>query len=290
MNIFDIRREPFKGSAAVLPVNDEFNDYIKKWGIAKTILHCSSDDMDYKVLAKIDNRKVGVEFLGKVFFLPFHTTRLDDSEAQSLLTVLCRSILDYLQKRRVEIPDWVNEFCFESEKELRNQLDNLLKECTSLQNELLIWRKYKGILTHSGEILKDTVVSVLRDFFHLIVSDVEDFKEDALIKDDNDNVLAAVEIKGTKGGVKRDYINQIDSHRERNSLELSIPGVLIINDYMSSKGIQNKFKKTVATKQIEHAKRLNVLIIRTIDLIFLIKNLEKDSSRRDVLLARVSYL
>jgi len=34
MNSFGIKREPIRGSAAVSSVNDEFNEYIKNWGIA----------------------------------------------------------------------------------------------------------------------------------------------------------------------------------------------------------------------------------------------------------------
>ena len=285
LNSFGIKREPFKGSAAVSSKNDEFNKYIKRWGIAKTILRCSFGNRDYKTLAKIGDNQVGLEFSGSVFFLPFHTTRSDASEAETLLCELSRSIIDYLQKRRIEIPEWVNDFCFERENYLRKELDELLQKHGNLQNELLTWQKYKGILVQSGEILKETVVSSLRNFFELRITDVEDFKEDAIIKDDNDNVIAAIEIKGTKGGVKRNHINQIDSHRERNDLSLSIPGILIINDHMGSVGISNRLQKTVAEEQIHHAKRMNVLIIRTIDFLFLMKTLEGDSIPKDKLLS-----
>ncbi len=284
MNSFGIRREPFNGSAAVLSKNDEFKKYIERWGIAKTILQCSSVNRDYKTLAKIGDNQVGLEFSGAVFFLPFHTTRSDASEAEALLCELSRSVIDYLQKRRIEIPEWVNEFCFERENYLRTELDELDRKRSSLRNELLTWHKYKGILIQSGEILQETVVTILRTFFELRITDVEDFKEDALIKDDNDNVIAVIEIKGTKSGVKRTHINQIDSHRERNELSPSIPGILIINDHMGSEGISNRLEKTVAEEQIHHAKRMNVLIIRSIDLLFLIKTLEGDSMRKEKLL------
>jgi hypothetical protein len=274
MNSFGLKREPFEGSAAVSSKNDEFNEYIKRWGIAKTILRPPFGNADYKTLAKIGNSEVGLEFSGFVFFLPFHTTRLDASEGEALLVELSRSIIDYLQKRKIEIPEWVDEFCFERENFLRNELDELLKRQASLQNELLTWHKYKGILVQSGEMLKDAIVFILEDFFKLNVTDVEDFKEDALIRDDNENVIAVIEIKGTKGGVKRNHINQIDSHRERNELNPSIPGVLIINDHMDLKGISNRLDKTVAEEQILHAKRMNVLIMRTIDLLHAMKILE----------------
>jgi hypothetical protein len=246
MNSFGIRRKPFNGSAAVFSKNDEFNKYIGRWGVAKTILQYTSANGDYKILATVGDNQVGLEFSGSIFFLPFHTTRSDASEAEALLSELSRSVIDYLQKRRIEIPEWVNEFSFERENFLRAELDELNEKRATLKKELSTWHKWKGILVQSGEILKETVVTILTKFFELRITDVEDFREDALIRDNNDNIMAVIEIKGTKGGVKRTHINQIDSHRERNELDPSIPGILIINDYMGSEGISNRLQKIVA--------------------------------------------
>ena len=97
-----------------------------------------------------------------------------------------------------------------------------------------------------------------------------------------------VEIKGTTKGIKREHINQVDSHRERNELPPSIPGILLINNEMSIEGITQRLTTTVDEEQIKHAQKLNVLIVRTIDLLFLMKHLEDDPKRKDKLLRLLS--
>lgn len=284
LNSFDISREPFKGSAAVTSKNDEFNNFIEKWGIAKTILKLSYRQQDRKILANISDSVVGVEFLGKIFFLPFHTTDFSSDNAEFLSREACRSIIEYRQKRISEIPEWVHNFQFENEKTLRDKLDALLKEADEVQKNLLEWQSYKGILTQSGDSLKDKVVQILRNFFGLNVTDVEDFKEDAVIRDQDGEPLAIVEVKGTKGGIKRKYINQLDTNRERIGISPSTSGLLIINDQMNVEDISQRNETTVAEEQIQHAKNMNILIIRTLDFLFLMGYLENDDNRGEKLI------
>jgi len=284
LNSFDISREPFKGSAAVTSKNDEFNNFIEKWGIAKTILKLSYRQQDRKILANIGDSVVGVEFLGKIFFLPFHTTDFSSDNAEFLSREACRSIIEYRQKRISEIPEWVHRFQFANEKALRDKLDALLKEADEVQKNLLEWQSYKGILTQSGDSLKDKVVQILRKFFGLNVTDVEDFKEDAVIRDQDGEPLAIVEVKGTKGGIKRKYINQLDTNRERIGVSSSTIGLLIINDQMNVEDISQRNETTVAEEQIQHAKNMNILIIRTLDFLFLMGYLENVDNRGEKLI------
>lgn len=99
LNSLNIKRDSFKGSAAVSSKNDEFNSYIDKWGIAKTILKPPYSDQDRKVIAALGDSIVGLEYSGKIFFLPFQTTDYSYTNAMSLTKELCRAITDYRQKR-----------------------------------------------------------------------------------------------------------------------------------------------------------------------------------------------
>src|SRR5262249_46855326 len=132
----------------------------------------------------------------------------------------------------------------------------------------------------SGDILRDRVVALLRDFFGLKVESSEEFIEDAKITNDEGGPVAFIETKGVKSGVKREFINQVDSHRERHGFEASIPGLLIINNEMSLTGIDKRLSTTIAEDQIKHARNLNVLIVRTIDLLFFMKQLESAKDRK----------
>ena len=82
--------------------------------------------------------------------------------------------------------------------------------------------------------------------------------------------IALVEVKGTsRGGVQREHVNQADSHRERAKLAASFPSILIINTNLKASTLGEK-DQAVASEQVQHAARNNVLILRTLDLLNLI--------------------
>lgn len=282
LNSFDVKREGFKGTAAVKSTNDAFKHYIERYGVAKTILRLPyRDNCDKKILAKSGEAIVGIDFLGSFLFLPFHTTNFSLTSCEDLISELTKALSDYLIKRIQEVPEWVSEFQFGEEAELHNKINDLFKEITELQKELKQYKNYKGIITQSGDTLKDTVVDLLRSFFHLNVTDVEDFKEDAMIRNEEGKVIIIVEVKGTKGGIKRKYINQLDSNRERVGLDSATPGILIINDQMGVESVTKRQETSVAEEQITHSKNMNVILLRTIDLLFIVRKFEKKSNRKD---------
>lgn len=284
LNSFDIRRQSFKGSAIVFSKNDEFMKYIEKYGVAKTILEFSYKEQNRKILAVIGDAVVGAEFSGNIYFLPLHTTNFSLESGISLVTEVSTAILDYRQKRLTEVPDWVSEFSFRKEDEIKDEVRRLIETANQLQQELSLFKSYKGILTQSGDTLKDTVVTIIRDYFSLKVTDVEDFKEDAIIRDEDGKPLVVIEIKGTKSGVKRKHINQLDSNRERVDLNSTTSGLLIINDQMSVENITERQETSVSDELIKHAKNTNILILRTMDLLLFMKTLEDESKRGEHLL------
>lgn len=286
LNSFNVKRHPFKGSATVRSTNDEFNKYIETYGVAKTILELPYNiSYEYKVLAKNNDSIVGIDFLTKFIILPFHTTNFTFNNYEFLVNELSKSLVSYLQKRNNDIPEWVNDFKFNKEIELQEESNNLLEKLKKLQNNLLRYSSYKGILSQSGDHLKDTVVSLLKSFFLLNVTDVEEYKEDAIIRNTSGKEIFVIEVKGTKGGIKRKYINQLDSSRERSGIDYSVPGILIINDQMGIKSIPERHETSVAEEQISHAKTMNIILLRTIDLLFLMKHFENIENRNEQFIA-----
>jgi hypothetical protein len=248
---------------------------LKGYGVANTVFELPYDrDRQFEIIAESGGTAVAIEWAHQVFFLPFHTTKRDIVTLNLIATEVSRAILDYRQKRIAEVPAWLDEFKFATEEKLGSEIDALQRQIADRKDQIQIWRDYKAILSTSGDILKERVVAMLRSFFGVRVDALEEFREDAKILDDTGEVIAFVEIKGTKGGIKREHINQVDSHRERAGLSSSVSGVLIINNEMSVGGIKERFETTVPGEQIDHAKKLNVLIIRTIDLLFIIRQFE----------------
>ena len=263
--------------------SDEFKEYLREYGIVNTVFELPYNrEKQFRIIASSGIESVAIEWDNRAFFLPFHTTKRDVVTLNLITAGISRAILDYRQKRIAEVPTWLEEFKFATEEKLSSEIEALQKQIADRAGQVRIWRDYKAILSTSGDLLKDRVVAILRNFFGLRVDAPEEFREDAkILDDDTGQPIAFAEIKGTKAGIKRDHTNQVDSHRERARLSASLPGILIINNEMSVAGIKERFETTVPSEQIDHAKRQNVLIIRTIDLLYLIRQLEDDIDRKE---------
>ena len=270
-------RENINGVTFLQSKRDEFNQYVSQYGVAKTkyTFYDSKKEL-YRTLVTFSGNVVGFEYCNQFFFLPFHTTKKSFSSLKEISYILAKAITDYRQKRMIEKPAWLDQFNFHSESELREKTGELLKAASKLENELKTWESYKTILTTSGENLKSEVIRILERFFNLKIDSVDDHREDAKILGENNDAIALVEIKGTKKGIRRENINQVDSHRERNDLPNSTPGILIINNEMSVEGISERIETIPSADNIKHAKNMNVTVIRTIDLLFLMRHFEHD--------------
>jgi hypothetical protein len=122
------------------------------------------------------------------------------------------------------------------------------------------------------------VVEILRDYFGLDLHSKEEFIEDAIIYE-GDKPLFVVEIKGVNAGLKRDHVNQVDSHRERLGISSEIPGLLVINDFSDINGLAERKVKAFDALHVNHAEKLNIKILRTTTLFEIARMLEAESDR-----------
>ncbi len=287
LNSFNIRRRRPNVLTYLESKSNEFLEYIKEYGVAKNVFDFIQSNTKPKVLITSGRATVGFEIKKKIFVIPFHTTKINTPTLRHFSKTIANAILDYRQKNIILLPSWLNSFQFEKEKFLDKEIDNLKKKLADFQIDLKKWQEYKSILIISGDLLRDKIVIILEDFFKFKVDPNDEGIEDAKIVDENLVPIFMLEIKGSKKGIKREHINQVDSHRERNNLPTSIPGILFINNKMDVVGIENKLKTTVPKEHIKHAKRLNVLIIRTIDLLYLMKHLERETNKRKEVMANL---
>lgn len=287
LNKFKVDRKLVPGVADVNAKADEFVKYIERYGVAKTIfLPSYNADYNTKGLAFVQDAMVGIEIEKKLFFLPFHTTQLCTDDLNSLITVLVNSIVDYRQKQYIEIPNWINDFKFRNEKLILGKINNLELQLKDHCEQLEPWQQFKTILLASGDILKDKIIEILGHYFNLKLDITLDatLKEDVKIINDEGLVIGLIGVEATKKEIKREHINKVDSQRERNNLSNSIPGILIINNETECDGFDEKLNITVGNELIKHAKNMNVLIIRTIDLLILMRQLEENDQRGDIML------
>jgi hypothetical protein len=93
-------------------------------------------------------------------------------------------------------------------------------------------------------------------------------------------MIALVEIKGVNSGIKREHINQADSHRERSGLANNFPILLIVNTKMDATKFEEK-ELEVAHEQVKKAVGDNILVMRTLDLINVIYLIERGIKTKD---------
>jgi hypothetical protein len=275
LNGLGMGRKRTEGAAYVEATQSEFDKYIKKYGVAKTIFLLPVDrEPERRVLARIGDLAVGIEVLNLAFFLPFHSTHKTQETANEIVELITEAVLDYRQKNAIPLPGWLDEMRFEPEKRLAGDLALTLERLAQLQTELQEWKLYKAVLTTSGENLKTRINLILESYFGMKVDPTDEGREDGKILDDDGRVLAFFEVKGIKKGVSREHINQVDSHRERAGVDSSISGVLFINNQMDLPGIEARQKTSIVEEHIRHAAKLGVIIIRTIDLLYFMKHVE----------------
>lgn len=272
LNAYGVRRELIDPSANIVSEKNEFIGYLKEFGVAETQLKLW--DRPYTVLARRGSAEVGMEIGNRLFALPFHADHLDDAKVVRLVTSVVDSVMEYQQKNELLLPSWLDSIEFQAEVEIRDKLQRLNKEVADLEGRQEVLRRYKGILTASGPQLVSVVAEVLRDYFGLKIDARDERKEDLKILRDDGSVLALVEVKGVKGGIKLENINQVDSHRERSGFSVNTQGVLIANTSMDVPSLEKRLAHKVEPDQIRRALNMNVLILRTVELLDYMKQVE----------------
>jgi hypothetical protein len=262
----------------------EFERYVRDYGKPTTVLEVPRlHPIERHILVELGDQAVGLEFDAQLFFLPFHPPDKNASTALSVAKTVVRAISEYRRSRIVEIPSWVDELRFKSEEELYLEINSLLEKANKLESQLLSWRDYKSILTTSGKHLRNKIVAILESVFDLKV-DQEKNPATMVITDEEHRPVLLMETQSAEGNIDTDAIARIDKDRKTAGLPEHIPAVLFINCDMSVRNIAKRADAAVGEQVIKYAKDLNVLIVRTIDLLFLMRQLESDPYRRSKLI------
>lgn len=277
----------FSGSVSDLKIQNEFVEYVRKFGVTKTYFvsekFTNSDEINTLASPYINDSATSFEINNNVFFVQFHSILKHDKNLIDLSKCLSYAILNYRKKRRIELPDWVDNLKFKSEIKIEKKINEINEEYTRLTDLLSSWKDYKLILSTSGDILRNYVIKIFTNFFNEVVNPDDNFIEDFSVSNSSGDLNYLVEVKGVNKGIKREFINQLDSHRERNDLTTETPGVLIINNQMTIVDIQKRLDTIIPDEHIKHACNLNILIIRTIDLLFLLKHLDDKKDKTTIL-------
>lgn len=191
---------------------------------------------------------------------------------------MARAAAQYRTNRVVEIPHWVDELKFKNEDDLYVEINSLLEKVNRLESQLLSWKDYKSILVTSGSRLRNKIVAVLESVFDLKVQ-ADKNRDCLIITDHHGRPIFMMAGPSTEKSVEKAFVNEIHEQRKMAGLPDTTPAVLVINSDMLIHNINQRAKAPVPEEVVNHAKDLNVLIVRTIDLLLVMRQLEKDAHR-----------
>jgi len=268
----------------VRATESEFESYVSTYGTPTTVFELPHlQPYEKHVIVEFGDQPVGVEIGAQLFFLPFRSLEKSASAASSIAETVARAIFTYRQNRVVKLPSWADEFRFKSEEKLYLEINSLLEKVNQVECQLLSWKEYKVILTASGNQLVNTIVAILESVFDFNL-DVDKLHQRILIKKDNQRPVLLMEIVGTEGSVEKQFIDRLQAHRQSVALPDRFPAVLCINHEMSIQDITKRAAAGVSDDCVRYAKERNVLIVRTVDFLMLMRQLETDPHREKKLM------
>lgn len=272
LNYSDFYRKNYRNRIAhVTPVVDEFKRFLDLFGAANSYFSNLNKALDCRVLARVDNTEVGLLLDQSQYFLPSLVPDAHINVINEYFHLLVEAITSVHNKLHQTVPDWVAAYKFQEEVALFEERAALIKKVSDIDERFAQLSQFKASLVHSGPQLVADVSAILKVALGTRIDANDEFREDVKLLDDNGNVLGICEIKGINRGVKRENINQTDSHRERSGFAANFPALLIVNTGIkSARSIEEKDHE-VAGEQVKHAVHMRVLIMRTFDLLGLLR-------------------
>lgn len=264
---------------------DEFKSYLADYGVTQTYFEFYRPESQIKPICTLKNNHVyaGLIIDDRIFILPTHAEDKDEKSTVKLFDTVAKAMVSTLPKLAQEIPAWVDhDFVFQEEKRLLTELKKQKEILSDIETAIARYKNFKGALIFSHDSLVANVGYVLENFLQIKVSGIEEYKEDLKLLQDG-KLIAIAEVKGVNSGVQREHINQVDSHRERQKLAPDFPALLIVNAKMAATSLKDK-DIIVASEQIKKAVNDKVLIMRTLDLLNLIKLVETSKTSIDEIL------
>lgn len=277
LNAACIERDDLPRSTGLIDAaRSEFKNFFDRYGRAFSFLSKGyNSNVESVELARFDDHTVGFIVANKHFYVP---ARLPEpNEVQDYFKNLTEAIISTRKKLTYSIPSWVREYRFHDEEKLLQRKKKAEGIVAQICDQLSILERYKRVLVASGYFLVEEVLHVLRAGFGLRAEPRSDLKEDITISDDEGNVLVLGEVKGVNTGVKREYVYQAESHRERAQVTNDFPSILIINTRCKKASSLEEKDVEVETEQVQLATNLNILILRALDLLRLLELYRKSN-------------
>lgn len=247
----------------------EFKLFLDKWGAShnyfKTFDEFEVDDV-------ISSNEDGLLAFtinagrGRLIYIPFQRDASRPKDVIEGVRVLVDSLLTYVSKSFIEIPEWASEPIFEDEGVLRSQLSELEREAEELKENLIPFQEAKAILFQHEYILEQSIPKFFSEHLDIATECDEQYNEDFWILDENGEQSIICEVKSVVKGFKKSMIYSLYNHRDGHGLDESIPALLIANCHLQAGSLKDK-DRPIDKQDYKVAAQNNILILRVEDLI-----------------------
>jgi len=204
---------------------------------------------------------------GSLYILPYQPS----SSPPVMLERLVQAVIDHREGRLVAVPPFFEQLRLPDEDEVVQGIVAARNDLERLEGQRAALTKHKHLVGRfSGEQLEKLVIEEM----NLVLSgsevqarDVEErYVEDFELVDAAGTRKALAESKGVGGGVALGHVDQVNSHRsEFNASADELPGLLVVNTFRND-GTLDRRRESVNERIVRHARRMNVLILRSWDL------------------------
>jgi hypothetical protein len=260
-------------STAISAKQQELSDYLSRYGAASSVFTFLPQNEDVRPLAMCSHgsgeHAAALVADARIYFVPSVLPDPDPTELGHFFRTLVSGLVLTTRRLNVELPEWAHRFVFKTETPLQSDRSQHLALVDKIDTDLQTLDDYKWALAGSGEKLVEAVAKILSVGFGLSVDGTDEFREDLKLLNPRGKPAVFVEVKGTARGIKRENVNQADSHRERACLPSSFPTVLIQNTHNNAKSLKEKAQE-IPSEQVQHAVALKILVLRTLDLVRLL--------------------
>lgn len=295
LNYSHFYRENFRDRAThVKPTLDEFKRFLEVFGAASSYFKNHNDSLECRVLAKVGQVPVGLLLERAEYFIPSLVPDARPEVVSEYFNLLIDAITSVHNKLHVVVPEWATAFQFPEEDSLAKERAALLGAISGIDQRLEQLAGFKAALVQTGPELVSNVGAMLTATLGTKVDNVDEFREDVKLIGEDGKVIAVCEIKGVNRSVKRENINQTDSHRERSGFNEGFPALLIANTNIKAARSLAEKNQEIAVEQVKHAVHMRVLIMRTIDLLGLLRLVlcakQTPETARALVLSNVGWL
>ncbi len=216
---------------------------------------------------------------GLIYLVPANVVPGEESHLLVALTdaieAHCRSVL---------VPDTAPiaaSFTFTEESILREEQDRQRIQLERLDERIADYQTRKDVLFLRDDPLAERLPEWITTYIGFPSERLEEYIEDFWLNDRDGRHAVICEAKGLTQNVRREHITAVMLHREQRDLADDFPAILIANTFADAETVKVKGNQRVGPIECQKAARDGVLVIRTLDLVTLLDQLERGVTSKD---------